>query len=257
MNRSLKSIGVLLLVWLAVAPALAKKGKTYIVSVGISEYREVQNRLKSPAFNAETIVNVFQSAGQIEARLITNSNATPAKVLAAMNELFSKAGKDDAIVFFYSGHGSPGHFDSYDGNLMHKDVLQIMKNSRAGRKMMFVEACFSGSMRRETRSGREKLLMKKMGTSTMNSTKKLGIMMFLSSLDNETSMEYTAWKNGLFTAHLQFALKGGADKNEDKVITARELYDFVTPAVERVSRQQQHPVMWGNFDDNMPVISWE
>lgn len=257
MKRLYRTIGVLLLAWLAVAPAIAKKGKTYIVSVGISEYREVVNRLKSPAFNAETIVNVFQSAGPTETRLITNSNATPAKVLQAMSEVFGKAGQDDAIVFFYSGHGSPGHFDTYDGNLMHKDVLQIMKNSRAGRKMMFVEACFSGSMRRETRSGREKTLIKKMGTTTMDSSKKLGIMMFLSSLDNETSMEYTAWKNGLFTAHLQFALKGGADKNEDKVITARELYDFVTPAVERLSKQQQHPVMWGNFDDNMPVISWE
>jgi uncharacterized caspase-like protein len=257
MNNKIKTLlTVLLLTCLAAAPATAKKGKTYIVCVGISEYKT--QPLRTPAHNAETIMKVFQKAGKTEARLVTNSQATSANVLAAMKQLYAKAGKDDAIVFFYSGHGSPGSFDAYDNtNLMHSDVLQVMKNSKAGRKIMLVEACFSGSMRRETREGRQATLVKKMGATTMKKAKKAGIMMFLSSLDNETSMEYNSWNNAVFTAHLQYGLRGGADKNEDKVITAKELYDFVTPAVEKVTNQEMHPVMWGNFDNNMPVISWK
>ena len=35
--------------------------------------------------------------------------------------------------------------------------------------------------------------------------------------------------------------------NRDKVITAREIYDFVHQGVTNASGGRQHPVMWGKF----------
>jgi hypothetical protein len=63
-------------------------------------------------------------------------------------------------------------------------------------------------------------------------------------------------RNGFFTAYLQRGLTGGADANKDRVITARELFVFVSQGVKRISEDRQHPVMWGKFSDNMPVITW-
>lgn len=55
---------------------------------------------------------------------------------------------------------------------------------------------------------------------------------------------------------LERGLRGGADTNKDRVITAKEIYNFVHQGVVEASRNRQHPVMWGKFDGNMPVIKW-
>ena len=38
--------------------------------------------------------------------------------------------------------------------------------------------------------------------------------------------------------------------------TAKEIYNFVHQGVVEASGNRQHPVMWGKFDGNMPVIKW-
>ena len=80
-------------------------------------------------------------------------------------------------------------------------------------------------------------------------------MFFLSSRTNEESKE-SPYKNSLFTIYLERGLRGGADFNRDRQITARELYDFVHKGVVDTSNGKQHPVMWGKFDDNMTIIKW-
>ena len=63
-------------------------------------------------------------------------------------------------------------------------------------------------------------------------------------------------QNGYFTEYLKKGLRGNADVNKDRTITAKELFDFVHNGVSKISSEKQHPVMWGNFDDNMPVMKW-
>ena len=83
------------------------------------------------------------------------------------------------------------------------------------------------------------------------------VMLFLSSRHNETSIEAPSMKNGLFTTCLVRCLKGGSDYNKDRVITAKELYTGVSEGVIRLSGGKQHPVMWGNFNDNMAILKWK
>jgi len=82
-------------------------------------------------------------------------------------------------------------------------------------------------------------------------------MFFLSSRTNEKSIERRGWRNSLFTAYLERGLRGGADTDCNRTITARELFDFVSQGVAKESRQKQHPVMWGKFDDDMPIMVWK
>ena len=81
-------------------------------------------------------------------------------------------------------------------------------------------------------------------------------MLFLSCRSNEVSIETPTKTNGFFTYALQHGLRGGADKNKDRTITAKELFNYVSAKVKKESNDRQHPVMWGKFPDNMPVIKW-
>ena len=61
---------------------------------------------------------------------------------------------------------------------------------------------------------------------------------------------------GFFTSCLQNGLRGRADANGDRIITAKELFDYVSKGVKRLSGDKQHPVMWGRFSDEMVVMKW-
>ena len=121
-----------------------------------------------------------------------------------------------------------------------------MSASKCKNKMIFADACFSGKIRTEGTSSQ----------SSVSSAKKANVMLFLSSRSNETSLESVGLTIGFFTTYLQKGLRGGADANRDRIITAKELYNYVHTGVSRATRNRQHPVMWGNFPDNMPVMKW-
>ena len=63
-------------------------------------------------------------------------------------------------------------------------------------------------------------------------------------------------QNGYFTTYLERGMRGGADTNKDKLVTAKEIYVFVSNGVKKISKDHQHPVMWGNFDDNLVMVDW-
>ncbi len=81
-------------------------------------------------------------------------------------------------------------------------------------------------------------------------------MLFLSSRTNETSMENPWSDNGFYTQYLLKGIKGGADTNRDRIITAKEIYTFVSENIIERTNGKQHPVMWGKFNDNMRIMNW-
>lgn len=121
-----------------------------------------------------------------------------------------------------------------------------MSESRSRNKMMFIDACRSGGMRVD----------KETSGNAMKDAKNANVMLFLSSRNNENSIERQDMANGFFTTFLQKGLRGNADRNRDRTITAKELFDFVHAGVSRLSGGKQHPVMWGKFNDSMPVMKW-
>lgn len=232
--KILLSVALLLLAYSAHADV-------YLVSVGISDYPGQQHDLHLPAGDAKAISTLYQSNNGAHVSLLVNGKAKKADIIKQMNEQFSKAGRDDIVVFFFSGHGSPGVFNVYDGNLSYDDIRTAMAGSKCNNKMIFADACFSGRIRQQGNAPQDN---------------KSNVMLFLSSRSNEYSIETPNMKNGFFTACLLRCLKGGADYNKDKTITARELFKAVHDGVVALSDDKQHPVMWGNFSDDMPVMKW-
>ncbi len=75
----------------------------------------------------------------------------------------------------------------------------------------------------------------------------------MSSKAEETSLESSGLRQGVFSHFLIRGLKGEADKNSDKVVTIQELFDFVFGNVRDYAGNRQSPVLKGTYDPMMPV----
>ncbi len=241
-----KSVKLLLLTLLWALLPVVSHAKIYMLSVGISDYPGTRNDLRLPHNDAATMQWVYRQNKQAKVCLLVNDKAKVAIVKAALQKMVSLATADDIVVMFFSGHGVKGGFVCYDGFLHYSDIYSAMGACKSKNKMIFADACFSGTMRQRGKSSSHK------GSSHKNSN----VMLFLSCRDNEMSIETPQMTNGFFTYALQHGLRGGADKNKDRIITAKELFNYVSAKVKRKSGNRQHPVMWGKFSDNMPVMKW-
>ena len=218
------------------------QAKTYIVCVGVSDYPGTNMDLRVSAGDAQTIYKIFHRNRNSEAVCVSDSLASYAHVSELIDSTFSIAKTEDVVIFYFSGHGFPGGLYFYDTHIYYEDIFNILKKCKARNKVIFADACFSGKMR-------------KGDSKKDHSFSDTNIMFFLSSRSQERSSE-TIFNNSLFTLYLERALRGGADYNRDRTITARELYDFVHQGVSKESMGFQHPVMWGKFNANMPIIEW-
>ena len=230
----------LLLAWMMLC-AFTLQAKTYLVSVGIADYPGTEHDLRISDNDAKTIAKVFSVAKQATVSILINEQATQSALLSTMHTSFMNANSEDIVILYFSGHGTPGALVCHDGLLTYQHIFKMLKGCRASRKVIIADACYAGKMRTNNQQ-----------TSSYNSQ---NVMLFLSSRTNEVSRE-SRYKNSLFTIFLERGLRGGADTNRDRYITARELYDFVHKGVIEASGNKQHPVMWGKFDNNMTVINW-
>lgn len=216
-------------------------GRVYLVSVGISDYPGSENDLRVSGEDAKTISKIFLATKNASVQTLTNENATQGGILSSMHTLFTEAGNDDTLLLYFSGHGTEGALVCYDVFLSYGHISKMLNGYQAKQKIIIVDACYAGKMRTS-----------KQHSSDYNDT---NVMFFLSSRTNEESKE-SPFKNSLFTIFLERGLRGGADLDRNRIITARELYDFVHNGVVEASNGKQHPVMWGKFNNNMTVIKW-
>lgn len=223
---------------------------TFVVSVGIATYagKNVPNLEKTE--NDAKAFSEFYTRGSANVVTIIGKNATKEQILKKLREQSGKAKKDDKVIFFFSGHGYPGGFCTYEftnpvNGLAYSDVIDVMKQSKAQTKIIFADACFSGAIRQGNASSKP--------VSTPNPQQ---VMLFLSSRGNESSIESKIAANGYFTKYLLRGLRGAADSNKDRSVTAKELFNFVSSSVIDRTKGKQHPVMWGKFPDNMVIVKY-
>jgi uncharacterized caspase-like protein len=80
-----------------------------------------------------------------------------------------------------------------------------------------------------------------------------GTALIMSSKSEETSLEASGLRQGVFSHFLIRGLKGEGDVNNDKIVTIQELFEFVYQNVRTYTGNQQSPIIRGDYDHKMIV----
>ncbi len=188
-------------------------------------------------------------------RILIDEEATKDKIVATMQDVFGRAGKNDLVMLYYSGHGLKGSFipidyDGLDNKLPHEEVSEILRQSPAKYKLCIADACHSGSLVAMKGESAEGTLANYYRTLAQSQA---GTALIMSSKSEETSLESNGLRQGVFSHFLIRGLKGEADKDNNKVVTIKELFDFIGTNVQTYTGRRQSPVIQGDYDPLMTV----
>ena len=243
----------------------------WAVIVGVAAYKDI-NSLNYTDDDAYLFYAFLRSPeggalSEKQLKVLIDEDANRNKILTTINDVFSNAKKDDAIIFYFSGHGTEGalithDFDArtggrnsngeYSGVLLHSELNEIFLKNPAKYKYMFIDACHSGS-------SAGKGLKDLSANDAINNyysvleESKGGLVMMLSSMGDEVSIESGGIRQGIFSFNIIDGLKGKSDTNNDKVVTVVELFEYVSTKVKKYTNYKQNPVLAGDYDYNMPI----
>jgi hypothetical protein len=232
--------------------------------IGISDYENT----KASALYADSDAKTFYDYATMKLGIpssnikeLINDGADRIDITRAIKTWLLKrtvTNKTDIYVFF-AGHG----LATDDGKgmylLPYDGVPDLLEDSAIQRKQLFadiqatkprsvtvfLDTCYSGGTRNEetlVASLRPVLITAKEQSVPANFT------VLSAAQGNQTSQSLEEAKHGLFSYYMMLGMEGGADANNDKKITARELHSFVVDKVERQSQFRQTPELQGNKD---------
>ena len=116
------------------------------------------------------------------------------------------------------------------------ELFGELKKGKANDITCFIDACFAGSASQAAKDGDENKDYLKALVKADNR-----LILFLSSRDNEYSMENMAVGAGFFTRAFLKGIRGKSDANGDKKITVLELFKYIYKDVKLHSQDMQHP----------------
>jgi uncharacterized caspase-like protein len=187
-------------------------------------------------------------------RILVDEDASHYRITSTMRQLFGKAGKEDLVFLYFSGHGLPGSFlpidyDGMNNQLFHDEINGILGQSDARLKLCIADACHSGSLL--AMKGRHPQAVTQLYKDLAKTRD--GTALIMSSKSDETSLESSGLRQGVFSHFLIRGLKGEADRDLDKKVSVQELYQFVFDQVRTYTGNRQSPVIKGDYDPTMAV----
>lgn len=236
--------------------------QTYAVVVGISDYKILSYHngdLQYADKDAQRMAQFLRSqqGGSVpltHIRLLINQDATKSNILGAL-ALFEKAKPGDRVIFYFSGHGLTNSFVPYDVRpntpqtlLLHTDIKQAFRASRATTKLCAADACFAGAMTQHQRPPKTTGQHPDQAVPSESN-----VAMLLAARSTQVAIEQGRLAGGTFTYFLLKGLAGGADADANRIVTIRELHDYVSPRVRQVTPNRQAPIFYGKFSDNLPL----
>lgn len=242
----------------------------YVLSVGVSAYRDRQWRLSFADRDASdfadfwlgrgrfggsegTAVGWRREFGSIKSLVLTNESATAAS-LEKMRQFVNQTSAKDLLLVFFSGHGIRDSRDAFffaphDMDFMRPAALGISDDAMVGlleaapsrRKVLLIDACNSGEIEETTsKPGSEEPPSVFELFRDVRPTKRCAIL--AATRGREQALEDSRDGNGVFLrAILQGVQFGRADLDRDERIGYRELSDFVIKEVQETSGRTQKP----------------
>ncbi len=225
---------------------------TWVVVIGVDSYEHVPEirfcgadaRLMADTLRrrgAEGHVHVLALTEDAEPHL----QPTCENLLREIPEFLQRAGEQDAVILYFSGHGyhdpDLGTFlapkDCRRGDLESTavrlcDVRGYLEACKGELKVLVLDACHSGD---DDEKGGDFGLTAKDIAPVMNNAS--NVYTLASCRSEEKSYIWDEKGHGLFTYWLHRGLQGAADGDGDAVIRADELYRFVKRHVVKTSER--------------------
>ena len=185
---------------------------------------------------------------------------TQSNIVNQLPSFVAEADEDDLLVLFFSMHGmcvdaqdGSGRSQVYlvpsDGNpanpqqtMISMDWLRHLLQShvRARRVVLLLDACHSGGIQASVAENQYRRFTTRSFETALKSDQVWRqdqcIYVLTSCKGNESSLEMSSVKHGLFTYWLLAGMDGAADANSDATITMDELYQLVSKEVPRTAR---------------------
>jgi hypothetical protein len=238
-----------------------EKPNLYVLSIG------VKSNLQYTVNDANDFTDLFSGQGgrdgnhlfnAIQTEKLLGEDATAEAMKKRIIDLKIKMetgniSKNDLIILYISTHGFIGadqdlYLEGNDYEARYKDLTAISYkkdilarlNEIPCKKVVFIDACHGGGAKADAANLNEAL----------NKFKEIpvGLSVITSSQESEQSYEDDKWENGAFTeAIVKGLVNGEADANENKIITLKELYEYISKEVPMmvtsVKNKSQRPAM--------------
>ena len=250
-------------------PDSIKTPNRYALVIGVGRYIDERiPRLPACSNDAKKLYDVLTdpSVGMFSSKNVTlllDEKVTRDRVVDVLDMLSRKAGKDDLVLVFFSGHGAcdernRSYWVMHDSRidrlrtkaLLEEEITGLLGEIKTNRLVTFIDTCYSASTAELGRSKSlvdlKKIYPKFAGEGRVAITASKGDQLSVVISDkNHPGRGYSA-----FTWHLIKALKGEGDTDKDGVVTVDEVWDFVKDSTEATARQQggdQQPQLKGQI----------
>jgi WD40 repeat protein len=246
-----------------------EQGEVWAVVIGISRYRNVSG-LRYADADASAFYDYLVNYNHVppsHISLLLNEDATLQRLKDVLGvELKQKARKQDMIIIFYAGHGAPEpDQSSLDGDGLEKyllphdadprrlystalpmaEIAKILSRFSAERVLVLQDTCFSGSTGIGSRTIQNVAFRASISEAYLNRLAQAkGRVILAASEANEVSIERDDLGHGVFTYYLLEALRHG-DVDGDGLMTASEVFRYLSEKVPEATGQNQHPVKRG------------
>jgi hypothetical protein len=199
------------------------------------------------------------SLSDIQAELITASDATANNIRRAITETLGNASEDDELILFYSGHGSQDHrlaahdtklADLINSTVSMQEVADLFKQSKAKTVLCILDCCFSGGANAKV------LQNSPIPRSIINPLKALegkGKVILAASNFDQPSYELPSTGHGILTKALLDTLQGQSEKI-NLLIAMNTIMEIVRVEANRVGVEQT-PVLLNNIEGGLILPS--
>jgi len=236
-----------------------RKGKTdsiykpslYLLSIGISQYKNTTYNLSVADKDAQAVAHMFQKQKgkiykEVYTKILTNDQAQSDDILDALDWIDKEATSKDVVVVFIAGHGVNDDKGNYYF-LAHEANIERLRRTAVrwteiqdtivnlpSKVILLVDTCHSGNIagvRRDITSAVKSIINGGTGRIIMTATTGSGY-----------SYEQPDWGHGAFTKALIEGIDNAqADYNHDQAISIKEIDLYVTERVKTLTHGKQKP----------------
>ena len=258
-------------------------GRKFAVIIGVSQYRFNDaglNNLRYADADSRAVRDFLlkPEGGSFKASDIVymeNGAATTDAVRDALMRLLRRPALGDLVFIYIASHGSPDPFDPRRLYFLMNDTKVVNMATtgfgmfelqevldhvvRAERVVVFIDACHSAGVAGPRMVQARNLALENNVFNLYASRlyRESGRAVLTSSDVNESSEEGSRWGggHGVFTWALLEGLRGAADANGDKVVTAGEAFTYVSRTVRRETESRQNPRALSGMNEDFPLAA--